>query len=286
MQLGATSGMYSHAGVPAEQSLERFIRLGLKYVNIATIGDLNLRYLNAKKVDRLRRSMERLDVVPSCLSANVGGNGASSNAELRNRTVRLLTNAMGVASELGFRMVLFHPGEKEVGTTSQQRWDNMKLFIEQCLKQAEREKIVLTFESNPRIFRMINSIDEMTQLLRELSSFYLKATVDMGHMTIVREAPSEITKLQGQIVHAHITDNDGTADTNEALGTGITPIAECLQELHAAGIEETARQCGLEAVAVIELGSPEKVSLRSVDRILERSLEYLQKCASPFLQGL
>ena len=142
------------------------------------------------------------------------------------------------ASQLGFPMVLFFPGEKEPGTPPPNAWENMRSFVEQILRRAEQERIVLTFENNPRIFRMINSTDETARLLRELSSPFLQATVDIGHFSVIRESATEIRKLAGTVIHAHITDNDGTADTNEALGTGVAPIAECLQELHAAGVDE------------------------------------------------
>lgn len=162
----------------------------------------------------------------------------------------------------------------------------MRSFVEQILRRAEQERLVLTFENNPRIFRMINSTDETARLLRELPSPFLQATVDIGHFSVIRESATEIRKLAGKVVHAHITDNDGTADTNEALGTGIAPIAECLQELHAAGVDETARQLGFEPVGVVELNSPEKLSLRSVDSILDRSVEYLHRIASGYLEGI
>jgi hypothetical protein len=63
-------------------------------------------------------------------------------------------------------------------------------------------------------------------------------------------------------------------------------IVECLQELRAAGVDQTARQMGVEPVGVVELNSPEKLSLRSVDSILDRSLEYLRRIASDYLEGI
>ena len=61
---------------------------------------------------------------------------------------------------------------------------------------------------------------------------------------------------------------------------------ECLQELHAAGVDKTARQHSFEPVAVVELNSPEKLSLRRVDSILDRSLEYLRRIGSSYLEGI
>ena len=284
MKLGAMSSMYSYAGVPAEQILERFAKYDLKYVDMMTIGDLQVNSMNREKIERIKNKNKQLGLTPSCLIASVGGNGASSDPEVRNRTAEAVGRAMRAASEMGFLMVLLFLGEKEPGTAPRQSWDCMKLFVDRCLQDAEREKIVLTFESNPRIYRMVNSLEEASRLLREIPSPFFKATLDMGHLTVCREAPSQILQLKGQIIHAHITDNDGTADTNETLGTGFTPIAECLAMIDAAGIDETARRCDLEPVAVIELGSPEKISLRSVDRVLERSLDHLRKIDSPYLR--
>ena len=286
MKLGVMSTMYQFVNLPTTEYLERFAKRGLKYVDLVTIGDLQLRYLSPEAVDSLRQTMNRLEMVPSCFIANVGGNGASSNAELRDRAVRLVSEAIKIASQLSFPMVLFFPGEKEPGTPPLKAWENMRSFVEQILRRAEQERRVLTFENNPRIFRMINSTEETARLLRELPSPFLQATVDIGHYSVIRESATEIRKLAGKVVHAHITDNDGTADTNEALGTGIAPIVECLQELQAAGVDPSARQLGFEPVGVIELNSPEKLSLRSVDSILDRSVEYLRRIASGYLEGI
>jgi sugar phosphate isomerase/epimerase len=286
MKLGAMSTMYQFVNVPTAEYLERFAKRGLTHVDLMTIGELQLRYLSNEVMDGLRRTMSRLEMVPSCFIANVGGNGASANLELRDKAVQSVSKAIEVASHLGFPMVLFFPGEKEPGTPPAQAWENMRSFAEQILRRAERERIVLTFENNPRIFRMINSTDETARLLRELSSPFLQATVDIGHFSVIRESATEIRKLAGKVVHAHITDNDGTADTNEALGTGIAPIAECLQELQVAGIDRTARERGFEPVGVVELNSPEKLSLRSVDNLLDRSVEYLRRIASDYLEGI
>ena len=286
MKLGVMSTMYQFVNVPTVEYLERFAKRGLKYVDLMTIGDLQLPYLSPETMDSLRRAMKRLEMAPSCFIANVGGNGASSNMELRDKAVQLVNKAIEVASQLGFSMVLFFPGEKEPGTPPAKAWENMRSFTERILRRAEQERIVLTFENNPRIFRMINSTDETARLLRELPSRFLQATVDIGHLSVIRESATEIRKLDGKVVHAHITDNDGSADTNEPLGTGVTPIRECLKELHASGIDRAARQLGFEPVGVVELNSPEKLSLRSVDSILDRSVEYLQRIASDYLEGI
>lgn len=98
MKLGVMSTMYQFVNLPTAEYLERFAKRGLKYVDLMTIGDLQLRYLSQEAVDGLRRTMHRLEMVPSCFIANVGGNGASSNIELRDRAVRLVSEAMKIAS--------------------------------------------------------------------------------------------------------------------------------------------------------------------------------------------
>ena len=62
---------------PPRSTLERFAKRGLKYVDLMTIGDLELRYPSKEAVDILRQTMNRLEIVPSCFIANVGGNGAT-----------------------------------------------------------------------------------------------------------------------------------------------------------------------------------------------------------------
>jgi sugar phosphate isomerase/epimerase len=286
MKLGAMSTMYQFINVPTTEYLERFAKRGLRYVDLMTIGDLQLRYLSSEQLEVVRRTVQRLELTPSCFIANVGGNAASASLELRDRAVERIGKAIDAAAALGFPLLLFFPGEKEPGTSPAQAWEHMRHSVERLLPYAEAKRVVLTFENNPRIFRMVNSTEETARLLHEVPSRFLRATVDIGHFAVIREAATEIRKLAGQVVHAHITDNDGTADTNEALGTGVAPIAECLQELQAAGLDQAARQLGLEPVAVVELNSPEKLSLRSVDSLLDRSLEHLRRVAAGTLEGI
>lgn len=286
MKLGAMSTMYQFINLPTPEYLERFAKRGLKYVDLMTIGDLQLRYLSSEQLDLVRRTIQRLELTPSCFIANVGGNGASASLELRDRAVQSVSKAIDAAAALGFPLLLFFPGEKEPGTPPAQAWEHMRGSVERLLRHAEERRVILTFENNPRIFRMVNSTEETARLLREVPSRFLQATVDIGHFSVIREAATEIRKLAGRVVHAHITDNDGTADTNEALGTGVAPIVECLQELQSAGMDQAARQLGVEPVAVVELNSPEKLSLRSVDGLLDRSLEYLRRVGAGYLEGI
>jgi sugar phosphate isomerase/epimerase len=286
MKLGAMSTMYQFINVPTVDYLERFAKRGLTHVDLMTMAELQLRYLSSEVVDGVRKAVQRLALTPSCFIANVGGNGASAEGTLRDRAVQGVCRAIDVAGELGFPMVLFFPGEREPGTTPAQAWEHMRGSVERMLRHAEQQGIVLTFENNPRIFRMINSTDEAVRLIRELPSSFLQVTVDIGHFSVIREAPAEIRKLAGRVIHAHLTDNDGTADTNEPLGTGVSPIVECLRELQAAGIDRAAQGLGFEAVGVVELNSPEKLSLRSVDSVLDRSLEHLRRAASGYLEGM
>lgn len=276
MKLGVMSTLYQYIGLPVEEYLQPVKDLGLNYIDLMTINDLKIRHLDNERVKQVKKALDQSGLIPSCFIANVGGNGASSNEELQNKTIEAVYRAIDVASDLGFPLTLFFPGEKESGTPIEKSWENMKFYVDKLLTKAVKKNIILTFENNPRIFRMLNSTDEVVKLLDEFSSPNLKVTVDIGHLTIIRESPMEIRKLKGQVIHAHITDNDGTTDTNETLGTGYTPIAECLEELKLAQIEETAKQCGVEAVAVIELNSPEKISLKSSPNMLKRSLDYLK----------
>src|SRR5690554_603549 len=276
MKLGVMSTLYQYIGLPVESYLKGIKDLGLNYIDLMTISDLKVNYLNNEKVKQVKSLLDETQLIPSCFIANVGGNGASSNKDLQKRTIDNVCKAIDVASDLGFPMVLFFPGEKESVTQYQKSWDNMRFYVDSILKKAVEKDIILTYENNPRIFRMLTSTDEAVKLHDEFTSTNLKVTVDIGHLTVLRESPAEIRKIKGKVIHAHITDNDSTTDTNETLGTGYTPIAECLQELKDAQIGETAKQRGLEPVAVIELNSPEKICLKSSHNLLVQSLDYLK----------
>ena len=125
MKLGVMSTMYQFVNVPTAECLERYAKRGLKYVDLMTIGDLQLRYLSHEAVDSLRQTMNRLGMRPSCFIAHVGGNGASANIELCERATRLVSDAIGVASQLGFPAELEKRGQhsrSEPGVPSTDRF--------------------------------------------------------------------------------------------------------------------------------------------------------------------
>lgn len=89
----------------------------------------------------------------------------------------------------------------------------------------------------------------------EVDSDYVRANVDLGHLNVCGEGTEALSNLEGLVIHAHISDNDGHADTNGLIGTGTTPIRAYIEALEDYGIDRAARSYGVEPVAAIEVGS-------------------------------
>jgi len=145
-------------------------------------------------------------------------------------TNRRYRQTMDAARCLGARLVVFHPGYEHWKYDGQ-----MDLWLEASLKFwaslvtiAEDRGIVLALEN---VFETVP--DPLSRLLNEIDSPWLGHCFDVGHWHLFSRTPLEqwLDILGARLVHMHLHDNRGDADSHLPVGMGNIDFFSLFKEL-------------------------------------------------------
>jgi len=277
MNLGVVSALFSYAGLPQLEALERISAFGILHVDILTRYDAAPSFWSDSYAERLKAALNTGALKPAQFLAVVPGNCASinSNAVENHKTTLIRTLEYGL--QLGFRLMLFNQGNYEVGVPRTRTWDNSVGFIKDLCAWAEERDAVLSFETGPFLYRVGQDLVDARRLLDAVGSNRLAFTMDTGHMLLSREGPETVKEIGDSLIHLHLTDNDGMFDTNEPLGAGGVDLRSYVEAALEAGIEANAARHGLECVAAIEIGTPFGPSIQTPQRVLRLATQYLRE---------
>ena len=146
-----------------------------------------------------------------------------------------------LVQEAGVDTCCFHLGNSPA--FMEYKLDELHTFIcrtlEILLKQAEELKVTICIEN---IFKPLNTVSEILELLKKFDSPYLGVCYDAGHanlMTNGKDYPEGyarkwwepfdetpdwndpiLEKMLPHIVNCHLHDNDGSSDQHKLCGTG------------------------------------------------------------------
>ncbi|MGB9978434.1 sugar phosphate isomerase/epimerase family protein [Methanobacterium sp.] len=145
-------------------------------------------------------------------------NIASLNDSIRKASVEEVKNSINLASKIGSEAVVVHPGHMAFLARKFQEKirENSLISLKECSRFAEEHGIKLCVENMPDMEGMIcKGIDELNELVQEIGALM---TVDVGHAHNVGISIDEILKYD-TIGHFHLSDNDGSFDNHNAVGS-------------------------------------------------------------------
>ena len=244
MKLGINTKLWSLAGISLEESLEGIAALGIRYVDILGREHGEPRLIKGKK-KRIKQKLQELDLIPSNFCAIIYGNIASESQGEYRKCLGYMKECIDIADYLGYRQALTLCGAVEKGFPRDKAWSNAIRFLKECASYAQEHNICLAIESlqsREVEANLVSTVEDMVRMVEDVDSDYLRANVDLGHLNVTRTKPAELKKLEGLVVHIHISDNDGSMDANDLIGTGNTLIRDYLKALSECGLEETARK--------------------------------------------
>jgi sugar phosphate isomerase/epimerase len=214
----------------------------LKYISES---DLHLEfYFCAKDLDelvpgniaKLKKEIEEYNFSVTVHAPFYDLNLGAFDAGIRNVTVDRLMNTLDVASELGAKIVVVHPGYWPFKSASDRNdWlNNAREGVAAIVKKAEKLNIKIAFEN---IFDRMP--DDLKELVLMASSKNVGVCFDIGHYNMFSALPMRewFEKLGEYIIECHIHDNDETADQHKPLGTGtldFVPFVDWYKALPAA----------------------------------------------------
>lgn len=143
------------------------------------------------------------------------------------------TEVLSLAAGLGARAVLFHSGFNPLvrGPDYREGWlDNTVRYFVDLMGNYRGFTFLVEnmWEDDPAI---------LIELIDRVNSPQLKICLDIGHAQVYSKlAPDQwVQRLGVRLGHVHLSDNDGTWDQEQALGTGIVPVDKVITALNALG---------------------------------------------------
>jgi sugar phosphate isomerase/epimerase len=146
-------------------------------------------------------------------------NLASHNQSIRDSSIEEVKKSMDRAVQWNADLVVVHPGSMPI----MGRKIEEKIFrynresLNECADYARDIGVYMCVENMPVIESLLyQDLDELNSLLEELDVYM---TLDVGHAHNSGFLPSQMFSYP-RIKHVHLSDNDGTFDQHNALGTG------------------------------------------------------------------
>jgi len=146
-------------------------------------------------------------------------NLASHNQLIRNSSITAVKRSMDRAVEWNADLVVVHPGSmpimgKKIADSILKY--NLESLVE-CADYAQDLGIYMCVENMPVIEGLLyQDLNELNSLLEEIEVYM---TLDVGHAHNSGFSSAQMFDYS-LIKHVHLSDNDGTFDQHNALGTG------------------------------------------------------------------
>jgi sugar phosphate isomerase/epimerase len=182
------------------------------------------------RIAALRHQLDSAGLTASFHAAYVL-NLADCLPETRAAAVRYVERVLHVAHALGAQWVTVHPGYGVgIPTLSWVRnlaLDCLRWSLERLLPIAERLQVRLALENiNPappgsEIVFLLDSPNEMAQILREFASPMLAVCLDVGHAAVADGFAAYWAVAGDRCVGLHVHDNDGRDDLHQVPGEGV-----------------------------------------------------------------
>jgi sugar phosphate isomerase/epimerase len=186
-------------------------------------------------------------------------NIASYNDTMRNSSISQIKNSIDIASKLEPGLVVVHPGQIPIlGKKFEEKI--LKQCIEslnECSIYAKENDVLMCVENMPDIDGLLlKDINDLNEVADEIDSYI---TLDVGHAYNMNFHVSEMFNSP-RIRHIHLSDNDGSFDTHNAIGSGDINFESLFNEL---------KKIDYDDVVVVEVKDPQSV-VESLDFIRNR----------------
>lgn len=183
-------------------------------------------------------------------------NIASLNESIRKASVKEVKNSIDLASKIDSEVVVVHPGHMAFLARKfpEKIKESSLISLKECSKYAEERGIKLCVENMPDMEGMTcKSLEELNDLVHEIGALM---TIDVGHAYNTDVSIDEILKYDN-IGHFHLSDNDGSFDNHNAVGS---------KDIDFKSLFEGLNKKNFEGILVVEVTNKDEI-LESLDYI-------------------
>ncbi len=185
-------------------------------------------------------------------------NIASYNEAMRKASVKEIKNSIDLASSMAPGLVVVHPGHTPIlGKKFPDKITRNSIeSLRECSRYADDCGVVLCVENMPNIDGLLcKDIDELNKIVDDLDTYM---TLDVGHANNMNVPVSEMLR-SSRIKHIHLSDNDGSFDNHNAIGSADIDFKLLFKEL---------KRMNYKGILVVEVKDPIAVT---------GSLDYLKR---------
>jgi len=224
---------------PFSYMIEQLGKIEVEYVEILDESHHALSSRRIKIIKDISRDRNlKLTVHAPFVDINI----ASPDPSFRRLALKRLSRSMALASQLGARFWVFHPGLR-TGVSHFHPGNDWMLNVESVLKLIEvavKNDLTISIENTPEPFPFIlKSVNDFARFYKDLGVVNLGLTLDIAHANVSHQIFDFIKQFAGKIIHAHASDNDGTFDSHLGIGEGNiewTKVAESFRNIDYAGV--------------------------------------------------
>jgi sugar phosphate isomerase/epimerase len=237
MKLGIINSAFSQVGMDTVTGLLHIARIGFDCVDIFTEA-LTLP-LEEKRMIMKTCEKENLPIVslPVIATGLIDFNDA-----VRGFHVTRCKSFIDLAADLGARNILLVLGEylwqrEVIPPADQWGW-----AVETCRILADyagEKQINIALELEPFRQSLLNNIGEMERFIAACGHPQVRANLDISHLVLSDGDPESIARLQGKVIHVHMSDCDGKVHGDLPPGRGIikfSPYLQAIKDLNMDGV--------------------------------------------------
>ncbi len=184
-------------------------------------------------------------------------NIASHNNAIRKSSVSQMKKSIDIASHMKPKVVVVHPGSMPIlGDKFQEKILKYNLdSLRECSKYAEDCGVKMCVENMPDIKGLFGK--DLNKLEGTVNDINAYMTLDVGHANNMGVSVKDMLKSKS-IKHIHLSDNDGSFDNHNAIGSASIDFETFFKELNKIGYND---------ILVVEVKHPHEIA---------ESLDYLK----------
>ncbi|HTX61791.1 MAG TPA: sugar phosphate isomerase/epimerase [Methanobacterium sp.] len=191
-------------------------------------------------------------------------NVASHNEGIRRSSIALIKNSMDLAHQMDSEIVVVHPGHMPI--LGRKIKPKILKFnrdsLHECSDYAQEVGLYMCVENMPDIDGLLyTDLDELSELIQDINAYM---TLDVGHAHNNHYSAEDMLKYP-LIKHVHLSDNDGSYDSHQAVGNDSTNGVDFKS------LFSGLKKRGYDGFLVVEVEKPGHVK-ESVD-FLDKNLE-------------
>ncbi len=231
------------------QTIRELAKIG--YHGIELLADFPHLYadnVSISELKELRRTLDETGLSVSNINANtaIGYYGrtfweplfepsiSNPDCNLRQWRINYTKKCIEIAEFLGSRSISVTTGKPVSGIFPEQSMVVLRDALEQITAFAEKKSILVGIEYEPGL--VIESSEELLEILTLVDSPFLGANLDIGHSHVLGEnIPAVISNLGSRIFHVHVEDIQGKKHYHRIPGDGEIDFGAVFQALSQVG---------------------------------------------------